>query len=287
MKLDIECYPCFLKQTLLALNQTNLMDSGKIKIIRAVMDDVKDAALNEPPAYAMTFIFRKIRELSGVDPYLSIKKKYNAEALKLYPELRKMVFDAPDPLWIAARLAIAGNIIDFGIFNTVDIESTIERALKPDIELDDYRDFVVDADKCTDILYLLDNTGEMVFDRLLIEVLCAMGKTVTAAVKGAPVINDATREDADETGISAICRVIDNGTDAVGTILSFCSESFLSEYTRHEFVISKGQGNYETLVGSDKNIYFLLQAKCEVVARHLGLRYGAMLLKKNIPVEKT
>ncbi|MBF0566373.1 MAG: DUF89 family protein [Nitrospirae bacterium] len=283
MKADLECFPCFLRQTVMALSYTNLEEREKIEIVRAVMDDVRDADLNEPPAYATSFIYRTISKLSGLDPYAGIKKKCNSDALTLYPLLRKRVLDCPDPLWAASRLAMAGNIIDFGIFKSVDVESAIERAMRPSIEVDDYRSFASDVGGSKEILYLLDNAGEIVLDRLLIEVLTEMGKTITAVVKGSPVINDATMEDAEQAGIGTICRVIDNGTDAVGTILKFCGPPFLDEYLRHDLIVSKGQGNYETLAGKDKNIYFLFQAKCDVVSRDLGLELGAMLLKKNIP----
>ncbi|MBF0519231.1 MAG: DUF89 family protein, partial [Nitrospirae bacterium] len=190
------------------------------------------------------------------------------------------VLKSSNPLWIASRLAIAGNIIDFGIYDlSVDIEGTVERALKEHIEVDDFQCFSKEVQKHEEILYLLDNAGEIVFDLLLIEVLTCMGKTVTAVVKGAPVINDVTMTDAIEVGLADLCRVIDNGSDAVGTVLEFCSNTFKEEFNRHDLIISKGQGNFETLVDTDKNNCFLFQAKCDVIARALALQTGAMLLK--------
>ena len=127
--------------------------------------------------------------------------------------------------------------------------------------------------------FLKDNAGEIVFDRLLIERL-PPGK-VTVAVRGFPVINDATLADAEGAGIHEVAEVIENGSDAPGTILDDCSESFRDRFDKADLVIAKGQGNYETLSEVDKDIYFLLKAKCPVIARDIGCQEGAMILKRS------
>ncbi|MBF0345939.1 MAG: DUF89 family protein [Nitrospirae bacterium] len=282
MKTHIECFPCFARQAVLALGNVRMDEAQKMSIIRVVLQEMEIADVSQPPAYATTFIYRRIMQLTGTDPYKEIKERYNAVALTLYPILWEQVFHSDDPLWMAARLAIAGNIIDFGIYTNIDIEGTISRALEKKIEVDDYESFkgaLTASSK--DVLYLLDNAGEIVFDKLLIEVLIKMGKSVTAVVKGSPVINDVTWQDAQDVGLVGLCRVIENGSDAVGTVTTLCSSEFLEQFNADRIIISKGQGNYETLIGCDKDIYFLFQAKCDVVARHLGLQMGAMLLKRN------
>jgi uncharacterized protein with ATP-grasp and redox domains len=171
--------------------------------------------------------------------------------------------------------------MDFGIFTSVDIEGTIHKALNNQLAVDDYgtlRDAISNTNK---ILYLTDNAGEIAFDRLLIETLLSLGKKVKAVVKGSPVINDSTVEDAVETGITGVCEVVDNGSDAVGTILQWTSSSFQETFKNARLVISKGQGNFETLTGAEKKIFFLFQSKCDVVSKELGLSTGSMLLKKS------
>ena len=191
--------------------------------------------------------------------------------------------DRKTPSIIATRLAIAGNIIDFGIFKSIDIEGTIEKALHNDLHIDDYKRLSNDLQKAGSVLYLLDNAGEIVFDRLLIEKLIEAGIQVTAVVKGSPVINDAVREDAVQAGIQEICDVIDNGSDAVGTIMKWCDKDFTKEFENAELIVSKGQANFETLMYEEKeSIYFLFQAKCDVVSNHLGLEKGAMILSRGI-----
>ncbi|QWR76461.1 DUF89 family protein [Candidatus Magnetomonas plexicatena] len=268
-----------MKQTFKALSRLNIEDAKMFEIQKSVTEEIQEANLNKPPAYTTTFIYRKIMAMTGEDPFRTLKKQYNQIALSLYPKYRERVILSSNPLLTASRLAIAGNIIDFGIYDHgVDIEGTVERALQEQIEVDHFQCFYKELQKHEEILYLLDNAGEIVFDLMLIEVLTCMGKTVTAVVKGSPVINDVTMTDAIDVGLTDLCRVIDNGTDAVGTVLEFCSDTFTEEFNRHNLVISKGQGNFETLIDTDKNNFFLFQAKCDVIARALKLQTGAMLL---------
>jgi uncharacterized protein with ATP-grasp and redox domains len=250
-------------------------------IMREVLAIAQHADMNRPPAYTTTFIHRTIRQMLGADPFESVKKKYNSVAIKQFPLLQKKVQESRDPLWTATRLAIAGNIIDFGIYTSVDINGAVNRSLKTGIGVDDYQPFQHEVQQADSILYLLDNAGEVVFDKLLIEVLASSGKKVTAVVKGAPVLNDVTRDDAEQTGLDTICEVIDNGSDAVGTIIAMTSPVFQREFNDAELIISKGQGNFETVSETGRNAFFLFQSKCDVVSRELGLVSGSMLLMKS------
>jgi len=279
----LECLPCFLKQTIIALRQYyGLHDAGReLEIMRGVLAIMQEADMSKPPAYTTTFIHRLIRDMLGEDPFKKIKYDYNNIALDLYPKLKDLVREGDDPLLKAARLAIAGNIIDFGIFTSIDIESSVKKSLEASIAVDDYADFRKAVYESENILYLLDNAGEIVFDRLLIEELASMGKRVTAVVKGSPVLNDVTNADAVQTDLSGVCDVMDNGSDAVGTIVEWTSPEFQDAFRSAELVISKGQGNFETLTGTEKKAFFLFQSKCDVVSKELGLSPGSMLLKKS------
>jgi len=281
MKVHLDCFPCFLRQSLIALRLGTDDEALQEAVLKSTLEYIRDTDTSQPPAYTTTFIHRKIRQMLGKDPFREIKARYNRIALKLYPSMKALMDKSPDPLSTAARLAIAGNIIDFGIFTSVDIEGTVDRALSTNLAVDDYlafRDAVAGTDE---ILYLTDNAGEIVFDRLLIEQLMASGKKIRAAVKGSPVINDSTMFDAEESGLTKICEVIENGSDAVGTILPWTSSGFQKAFSNARLIISKGQGNFETLAGIDKNIFFLFQSKCNVVSEELGLPQSAMLLKKS------
>jgi uncharacterized protein with ATP-grasp and redox domains len=276
-----ECFPCFLRQTIIALNQYPDAPGRHEEILKAVLPVVADADTSKPPAYTTTFIHRLIRQMLGGDPFRNIKSTYNGIAMNLYPGLKEIIGRSDDPLWTAARLAIAGNVIDFGIYSSIDIESSIKRALEPTIAVDDYPSFREAVAGAQDILYLLDNCGEIVFDRLLIEELVARSKKVTAVVKGSPVLNDVTREDAVQVGLDGVCRVMDNGSDAIGTIIEWTSAEFREALNATDLVISKGQGNFETFTETGKRTFFLFQSKCDLVSKELGLSPGSMLLKKS------
>lgn len=282
MKIDLECFPCFLKQVVIALKMGNVDESLHEKVIKEALPEIENADLSKSPAHATTFIHRRIREIIRVDPFRKIKSEYNKKALALYPRMEAELEKSPDPLLTAARMAIAGNVIDFGIFTSVDVEGTMEKALRSPIAVDDYKAFKKKVGESGNVLILLDNAGEIVFDRLLIKLLNKMNKKVTAVVKGAPVINDATMEDAREAGLGEICELMDNGSDCVGTILPMTSPAFRERFGKAELIISKGQGNFETLMTEkDERIFFLFQSKCAVVSRHLDLPLHSMLLKRN------
>jgi hypothetical protein len=211
-----------------------------------------------------------------------VKEWSNDLALKLYPELKKLIGTSKDPLETAVRLAIAGNIIDFGADNSLevsDIETAIDDCLTSDFDktqLGYFRNAVTEAEN---ILFLADNAGEIVFDRLLIEQLGP--ERVTLAVKAGPVLNDATAEDAGAAGLIDLVEVIDTGDDAPGTIFKTSSMVFQCYFMTADVVVAKGQGNYETLSDVDKSIFFILKAKCPVIAEHLGCEVDQMVLRRS------
>jgi uncharacterized protein with ATP-grasp and redox domains len=281
MRTHIECFPCFVRQTIIALTQLTQDHAVHEEIMRDVLSVMRFSDTSKPPAYTTTFIHRMIRDRLGQDPFEKVKDMYNNLALGLYSGLKDETRGSDDPLWTATRLAISGNVIDFGIFTSIDIDKSIRRSLEARIGVDDYAAFRKSVSEADNILYLLDNAGEIVFDRLLIEELCASGKKVKAVVKGSPVLNDVTAADAVQAGLTDVCEVIDNGSDAIGTILEWTSPEFQRQYRAAELIISKGQGNFETLSGNAKKTYFLFQSKCDVVSKELGLSPGSMLLKQS------
>ncbi len=281
MRVHLDCFPCFLRQSIIALRLGTKDESLRETILKSTLDYIQNTDISKPPAYTTTFIHKKIRQMLGIDPFKDIKSEYNQIALRLYPSLKTTIEKSPDPLWTSTRLAIAGNVIDFGIFTSVDIEGALRKALNNQLAVDDYSSFKNAISIADKILYLTDNAGEIVFDRLLIETLIQLGKEVKAVVKGSPVINDSTMDDAEESGLTEVCDVIDNGSEAVGTILEWTSSVFQKIFNDAQLVISKGQGNFETLIGAEKKIFFLFQSKCDVVSKELGLSTGSMLLKKS------
>ncbi len=277
-----DCIPCFLQQTLHAARLVTRDEKIHEQVIRAVLKEAADMDLGLPPPAMGKRIYGIIRRVSGsADPYASIKKTYNQFALGLYPEFKAKVAGSSTPLETALRLAIAGNIIDFGVNSQIDptrVYETINQALSQELA-GNLNGFAQDVRSAQNILYLGDNAGEIVFDRLLIEHLPL--EKITFAVRGAPVINDATLADAKAVGLTSLVRVIDNGSDAPGTLMDECSETFKHAFAQADLVIAKGQGNYESLSEVNHNIYFIFKVKCRVVAAHIGLEPGSLAVKKN------
>jgi len=157
MRVHLDCFPCFLRQSVIALRLGTKDELLRERILKSVLPEIQVADISRPPAYATTFIHRKIRQMLGKDPFEELKSEYNKIALGLYPSLKTMVGKSQDPLWTATRLAIAGNVIDFGIFTSVDIEGATDKALNNPLAVDDFEIFkkaISDADK---IVYFVDS----------------------------------------------------------------------------------------------------------------------------------
>jgi len=280
MRTYLECIPCFFKQALFAARAAT-SDENKIK---KVMDRLgallPDIPLSSPPPEIARFVYGAVQEITGVsDPFKAHKERSIQTALQLYPKLKSAIQHSADPLRTAAGIAIAGNVIDFGAHQRFDLEDELAKVLA-DMELviDHYVSFKQSLEGAKTVLYLGDNSGETVFDRLLIETL---RKDTIYAVRHVPIINDATMEEAVMSGIDGVARIVSSGCDAPGTILNRCSREFLDLYRTADVVVSKGQGNLESLSEETRGIFFLLKVKCAIAAKHLGTREGGMVLKDN------
>ena len=283
MKTSLDCIPCFTRQALDAARMVSDSPAVHEEIVRRVMSMAARMDFSQPPPVVGQKIHRIIRVLTGVDdPYRQVKDRFNRFALELYPAMKRRIACSADRFETAVRLAIAGNVIDLGLKSEVseaEVERAIEEALAaplPTESIVGLRESIAQAD---DILYIADNAGEIVFDRLLIEEL--LPKRVTVAVRGHAVLNDATRADAEAAGLLDMVEVIDTDSDAPGTVLTDCSDEFLERFARADLVLAKGQGNYETLSDADAEVFFLLKAKCEVIAEDIGCEPGSVVVRRN------
>lgn len=282
MKTTYDCIPCFIRQALDAARLTTSDENIHEQVLRGVLAAASKMNLDQSPPVMGQYIHKLIRELSGIhDPYKEIKDRFNNFALELYPDLKQRIRNSSNPMNIAIRVAIAGNIIDFGVNAKIDrsiIIDTIEQAMSVQL-FGNIEILCASIDSAKNILYLGDNCGEIVFDRLLIEQL-PLDK-VTFVVRGGPIINDATMSDARETGMTELVNVMDNGSNIPGTVLEKCSKEFRECFAHADLIIAKGQGNYETLSSCEKNIFFLLKAKCQVISGHMGCEQGSYIVKRS------
>jgi len=274
-----DCIPCTVQSCLRLLDAGFVDESKREDLLRRTLAFLAEVDYDQsPPALAQT-MHRMFREaLDDPDPYRDIKRDCNEMMIAKSDELREVVRNAADPVAAAIRLAIAGNVIDFGAKNLFDPAETIAAVLEADLDIDDSAQLESDLESARSVLYIGDNAGEIVTDAILLETLGHPG--VTFVVRGGPVINDATAEDARLVGIDRFARVITTGDDAPGVIWETSSEEFRRAFADADVVVAKGQGNLEGLIDMDRTIYFLLTTKCERIAEHIGVGEKAFVVWK-------
>ncbi len=290
MRSSLDCIPCFVRQALEAGRQISHDDELIADALRNILRSISDFDIRLSPPEMGQQIHRILRQEVGCDdPYLQIKKNSTRIALSIVPEVRKQLELSEKPFEVAVRFAIAGNILDFALASAWDdatIRASFEKAGRHPVDTKMICQLKQQLDKAENVLILADNAGETVFDRLLIEQL-PEHLDITYAVKGSAVINDAIEADAIDAGINGIATIINNGTDAPGTLLSQCSEAFIEYFNSVDIIIAKGQANFETLNTADREIYFLTQIKCPVIATYYGYQTGDWIVSTTSELAKT
>lgn len=279
MKMYLDCIPCFVQQALRA-GRMATSDEKKLKqILEKTGDMIKTISMHATPAEIGMEVYRIVGEVTGVqDPYKEIKKQHIAETKAIYPELEEIVAKSEDKLLTAIRIAIAGNVIDLGVKKSFNIVEDVKSILKQDFGVFDYSAFKKQLEKAEQVLYIGDNVGESVFDKILIKEL---KKPVKYAVRSIPIINDVTMEDAIASGLDELAELVDSGCKSPGIILHQSTEEFLELFNNSGLVISKGQGNFEGLSDCKRQVFFLLKAKCGIISDHIGVAEGSIILKEH------
>ncbi len=271
MRVQIDCYPCILSQlselAKLAVGDEEEQHALVKRLLKLVLEADDQTT---PPEFAAQF-HSIVAQLSGIeDPFREVKDRSTELGLSLLPELRRIVAASPDPFEAAVRLAIGGNIIDYGVnpnFKLQDAKEKIHEVLDLPFDRKSCAELKRRLDAAESIFYMLDNCGEAVIDRLLIE---PYAEKITLGVRGLPILNDVTRREAELSGITGVRRIVDTGDRAPGVSLRNSSTELLDAMRSADIVIAKGQGNFESLdEGFEHPIFFLLRTKCPVVAKRL------------------
>lgn len=285
MKISYECGPCFLRQAREALDLSTDDEALKMEIIRDIFDYLSQNFMQGTNSNSTgSTMHAMIKQKTGCrDPYYREKIESNKLALKYLPDVKK-ILDEDDSLENYVKIAIIGNILDFGAFTLDDdIESVIKESLKKDLAVKDIEEFENSLKNNDKVLYLVDNTGEIVFDKLLLSKIREYGLEITVAVKSEPILNDACMEEALDAGLDEFGNIVEIGAGTVGYVDSKISDEFREIFNTHKFIISKGMGNYEGLTEIDlssKEVYFLLCAKCNTISKDIGVNLHDMLLFK-------
>ena len=275
-----DCIKCFLEQANKLLYKYNIPDDKARDIVvrfELYIEEHKNITAPE----ASCFMHRLVKKATRAeDPYEKEKKDYNELLLGLEDDIRDIIKKSDDPFKSALRYALAGNIIDFGPPKQFDVFKALSEAVNKIPAIDHTLELRKALKKANTILYLGDNAGEIVLDKLFIETIGH--PNLYFAVRGNNIINDVTIEDAEKTGITKIAKVISNGYDAPSTILNRCSPEFIKVYKEADIIISKGQGNLEGLIDvTDKNIFFLLMVKCNVIAEMIKVHEKNVVVLSN------
>jgi uncharacterized protein with ATP-grasp and redox domains len=283
MKLNLDCIPCFQRQALQAVRFISNNEELHQKVLREVVMKLLESNWNATPPELAHEVHKIVKNITHEkDPYKKVKKESNDAVLKMYPELKATVKKSKDPLRTAVRLAIAGNIIDFGPLQTFNLETAVKEVLEKKFAIDDYEKLKENLTVAETLLFFADNAGEIGFDKLLVETFLQTKKLkkIRFVVKGGPIINDATLEDAIYMGLCDLPNVefliLSNGEAGTGPERN--SQTVKSWIEKHDLVISKGQGNYEGL-SEHNGLFFMLMAKCSVIASDLNVKVSDIILK--------
>lgn len=280
MEIELDCIPCILKQTL----ESSRMVSDDIDKQDKIMEEALSVLLNFKMYRNSPDLVREIHQiiknLTGVaDSYVDIKRKDLKAANELYPFLKKFMKKQKGNIYWALKTAATGNNIDAAIYHNIDVKSCVECELEKEFSVCDLNVFMHKLKTASNILMIGDNTGETVFDKILIENLPKI--PVVYGVRSAPILNDTTEKEAYESGLGEVSTIISTGCNAPGTILEDCSEMFVDVFNRADIIISKGQGNFEALSENEGNLFFLLKAKCPMIANKLNVNLNDYVFKYN------
>ncbi len=286
MKVHLDCIPCFLKQSLEAARMATDDEEVHTYVIKEVLKHLESIDFEKSPPELSREVHRIIRTITkNSDPYKKVKNESNEMVKKLFDHLKEKIDESDDALITSIKLAIVGNVIDFGTMNRFNVDEMIEKALEREFDDRDYPLFKRELEKADNILYLADNTGEIFFDKLLLEKLKKKKKKITYVVKQNPIINDVLIDDAKYAEIDKLADVItydkDQKISTPGIVMEYASDEFKELFEKSDMVISKGQGNYEGLSSTDRRVFFLLVAKCPLVANDIESNVGKLILKVN------
>jgi uncharacterized protein with ATP-grasp and redox domains len=280
MNIQLECIPCTLNGYLRLVRAGLVPEAYQEVILRRMLHLFSTMDYNQSPPVLGSRMHAMIREaLDHPDPYHQIKEEYNHMMMDHYAKFESMVRRSVDPFDMAMRMAIAGNVIDFGSQVQMDIMNTLHRVMDAELAIDHSRQLRLDLEQAESLLYIGDNCGEIVLDKLFLSMLDVPLKYF--AVRNSPIINDVTYEDAILTGMDQVAKIISTGDHSPGAVWASTSAQFRQVFSNADVVISKGQGNLEGLLDvTHAKIYFLLVTKCDLIARRVGTGKEEFIVKK-------
>ncbi|MEI8243788.1 MAG: ARMT1-like domain-containing protein [bacterium] len=279
MRVVPECFPCLLRQAINTAKSAGADEAQMVAVLREAMSYMAQADLSLTPARFSEPVYAMVARTTGVaDPYADMKQASNTQASKIMVDVRERVTQSHDPLAKALLVAAAGNVIDAGIGHQMDVRKNMKQLLHTPFAINDTPAFRTLLKRGARVLYVADNAGEIIFDALAVDRIQRLGVSVIVAVKSGPIINDATLEDARAAELT--CTVIETGAASIGIDWARVSPEFRAAYQAADAVIAKGHGHFETLYDEPHpGLFFLLKAKCPVVAKSLRCSVGDLVFR--------
>lgn len=292
MDINLDCIYCTIKKADSLFSQHETNEGKKLEFMRQVFKIISMSEKNDTSPYLNAKIMRLLNsELNLGDIYYEIKKEYNKLLISMEDEILNNIYNSHDKLLTALKYAMVGNFIDFGAMDKVDInklKDLIKDAPKEIVNNNEYNNFLEEIKNAKQIVYLVDNSGEIVFDKIFIKLIKEMYPEIIidVIVRGKPVHNDATIVDAEEVGLCSIVNVIGNGTDIPGTQLNEINLKAKEKIDNADLIIAKGQGNFETLFGCGKNTYYIFLCKCDLFTKRFNMEkfQGVFINESNVKI---
>mgnify|MGYP000973124890 CR=1 FL=1 len=295
MRMKANCISCQLAQALILMERKRTPHHRQIEIIKELNRHFETYDNDLGIAACYSEFYSKMKELlNDPDPYKEEKRRQNEQVAALMPAVRKCVEAAEDSLLAAIKVSVAGNIIDLTADKAYDIEEQIEKSLDLPLEVDDYSEFADALKHAETMLFVADNAGEIVLDRLLIEQIHAFREekgllpiSVVVVVRSTPILNDAMMEDAAFAEMDGVARVVGSGSAYFGLLLDKVSGEIQKLVRDSDIVLAKGQANFESMIENGDlyggKAYLLLMVKCRHVSERLNADMHGMALVKAGP----
>lgn len=289
MRLQHYCGTCMIKQALMTMNSHAVDPQRQIEILNSLVQDISGELDQPTPSHFQSILLHKFSNyMQSNDVYAGDKKRQNQIASELVPVARELILHSSHPLYTSALLSVEGNSIDQLFFSGYDLETRIREILNHHFVIDHFAGFESVLRNAKRIVFVLDNAGEIYFDKLLIEMIQKWKvenrlepAQITCIVKGGPILNDATLEDANDARLEEVSQVVVNGSNYLGCPLDQVNDATKNALWSADLVIAKGQANYETLEDNQdfrERIFFFLKSKCQHVSEHLCVSEGSSVL---------
>ena len=284
MKIEKECLDCIFKQSTRVSEFLKVTPTQANHISQIAKQHIDQFDHTSTPPHNATPMYEDIANYLHVDDiYAQMKDEASKSALKFVSTCKDSINTNEDRLEGAIKTAIAGNVIDLAAEVMFDLDDEIEKIFKTDFAIDDFQSLKTKLLQTKTLVYLADNAGEEIFDKICIETIKELYPDIVVYyfVRGKPIINDLTISHAKNSKLDEVATLVDSGVPTPGYVQEFATKEANELFKSADCIISKGMGNYECL-GEERNlpIYFLLKVKCQVVARAIGATLGDIVCKK-------